>query len=120
MRLISLLLLTTLATLAGCAYENEADLFPAPACSTAPVTYQLTIAPIMQANCVSCHNHANAEGNVQLDDVQQVQVQAQRQSLLRVVTHAPGYPAMPKDAPALSACDIAAIRTWVEAGAPAN
>ncbi len=104
----------------GCAYDNAEELFPAPVCNTSAVTYQGTIAPILQANCLSCHSSAIAESGIVLEDVHEVQHLAEHGTLLGVVTHSPGFPAMPKDAPQLSACDIAAIRAWVEAGAPDN
>lgn len=114
------LLAGALGLVSGCAYDNAEELFPAPACNTTAVTYQGTIAPILQANCLSCHSSSTAEGGIVLEEAHEVQHLAEHGTLLGVVTHAPGFPAMPKDAPQLSACDIAAIRAWVDAGAPDN
>ncbi len=84
------------------------------------VDFDQDIAPILQSHCLSCHDAAAANGDVRLD---------LREHALRVI--APGQPdesvllqqvagdepAMPQDAPPLSAAEVQLLRDWIAAGA---
>ena len=111
------LLLLLFAT--GCTYDNAEKI--APACGTpAEVSYQFAISPLLDRNCRSCHNAALLTGNVNLEDFAEIQRRAGTGQLIGVVSHAPGFPEMPKYSPKLSDCDIALLKKWVDAGAPNN
>ncbi|WP_400193608.1 hypothetical protein [Hymenobacter sp. B81] len=123
-RALLLLLLLTAAGLGSCTYQTEEELF-APACEPAMVTYAGHVQPLLQQHCynqngVSCHSGPAPEAGIDLSDYATVKVYAGLPSLLGVVSHAPGYPAMPKNAPKLADCDVARLRAWVQAGAPNN
>ncbi|AHJ99050.1 hypothetical protein [Hymenobacter swuensis] len=119
-----LLLLAGLLTTSACTYDSVEDLLGsaplAPACDSTAVSFTGTIAPLLQQQCVSCHNNALRNGNVSLETYAQVQQVAADGRLLGVVTHAPGYPAMPQNQPQLATCDVARLRQWVRAGMPNN
>ena len=102
--------------LSQCYYDNEAMLYGEQQCSTEPVSFSGSIAPIIQANCISCNSTAISSGGVSLETYQHVKIQATNGNLLGAVTHANGFSPMPKNAPQLSQCNIEAIRAWVEAG----
>jgi mono/diheme cytochrome c family protein len=113
----------------GCAKTNEETLLKnsignsggsVPGCDTVDMKYAANILPILQANCYSCHGNGNAEGGVSLGSYNQVKQRATSQSLIGVITHASGYPAMPKGMPKLSDCNINKIKGWVGRGAPNN
>ncbi len=55
-----------------------------------------------------------------LDNYAIVKAAAVNGLLLGVITHAPGFAQMPKDAAKLSDCNIAVIRKWINDGAPDN
>lgn len=123
---INLLRKTLLAVLfvlpfAGCYYDNEEELYPNPiACDTSSVTYSGHIAAIMQSNCNTCHNAANASGNVITEDYNNLRTIALNGKLYGSVSHASGFSPMPKGGNKLSECDQARIRIWAAAGAPNN
>ncbi|MBC8082064.1 MAG: hypothetical protein H7Z21_02530 [Hymenobacter sp.] len=117
------LLLGTILLLAACASENGEDLTadapPTPACGTAGVTYALTVAPLLQKNCISCHNNSFASGGVNLSVYAQVRAIANDGRLMGTINHDAGYKAMPLGAK-LPDCDISQLRRWVADGAPDN
>lgn len=106
--------------LPACAYENAEELLPQPTCDVSAVTYRQTIQPLLQQRCYSCHGGGQADGNVVLDNLAAVQHHAEHGALLGVLTPGSGYPTMPKNGPALSSCEVAAIRAWVNVGTPDN
>jgi hypothetical protein len=92
------------------------------ACDTSKFTYSLAIKPIIDSNCVKCHNGTGVNAPASLnytiyDGLKQV---ASSGRLLGAITHSPGYFPMPKNNPQLSDCKITQIRKWIEAGAPNN
>jgi hypothetical protein len=126
----SLLLFATLfAILAACSGGSEEDPNPNPQpqpqpqpqqCDTNNVTFSATVAPILAANCYSCHSTAIATSGVVLDTYNGVKKQASNGTLIGVITHAPGFPPMPDGGGKLSDCNIAKIKKWIDAGAPNN
>lgn len=108
--------------LTGCYYDNEETLYPAGTvtCDTSSVTYSLTIAPIMATNCNACHSSAIASAGVKTDNYAGLSIIALNGKLWGVVSHAPGFPPMPKNGTMLSSCDLAKINIWINAGAPNN
>ncbi len=131
----SLVLLTLLGLLPGCASDNIEDLTGKPiavGCDTtalASATYTAVIKPIIATNCLRCHSPggvgAVASGNIldSYDGLKSIalrDVGSQRSLLVEVVTHGSNASAMPKDIrpTKIPACDIVQIRRWVKRGAP--
>jgi cytochrome c5 len=112
----------SLLLLSSCAYDNAADIVkPRQACTTpSTVSYALHISPLLDRNCRSCHSATLLSGNVNLDNLAEIQTRARTGQLMGVVTHAPGFLQMPQGGAKLSDCDIALLQQWVTAGAPSN
>ena len=113
-----------LSMYSSCYYDSEQALYPnnTQPCDTAHVTYELTIAPIMSANCNVCHNKAILSGGIVTDnwlDLNNVALQQDSTRLLRAVFQT-GPIKMPKGGNKLPDCDLAKIRIWVQQGAPNN
>jgi hypothetical protein len=107
----------------GCTNESEEELYGKPEltnCDLSQVTYTLTVRPILQQHCYSCHTTEFAEANVILDDYEGVKQQMNNGRLLGSIRHSPGHPPMPKNGPKLSDCHIALIAKWFDAGALNN
>ncbi len=118
--LLSVVLLISLA-MTGCYYDKEDALYPpAPACDTVFVTYSGSVSPIMTASCNVCHNSVTASGGVVTDNYTSLAVIAKDGRLWGVVSYQSGFLQMPKDLPQLSACDLAKIKKWTDAGSPNN
>ena len=122
-----LLIILSLAILAGCYYDNEEELYPDQGsdCDTTNVTFSGTVFPIINSNCSSCHTGSAPEANVLLADYESIKAHAiipagQPGSLYGAITHDPLNSAMPKNGTQLSDCEIKKIKTWIDAGSPDN
>lgn len=119
LKLFAYLLLIT--ALQSCYYDNEEDLYPENAeCDTNNVTYTTTIAPLMEANCNSCHNTNTPNAGVITNNYTDLKVVADNGQLWGAVNHEQGYSPMPKNQAKLLKCDLAKIEAWLNAGAPDN
>ena len=100
---------------------------PVAAALQAPDAFEARIRPLLAANCFACHGES-AMGGLRLDTrdgffkgsdagaiVEPGQPEAS--SLLKVVQHAAGYPAMPKGRAKLPQADIDLLTEWVRLGA---
>ncbi len=115
-------LLSMLLLLSSCYYDNKEDLYiiiDGGNCDATDVSYSQTIRPLMDAQCISCHQQGNASGNVVLDSYNAVKQYADDGSLLGSVKHEAGYSAMPPGGN-LSACSIQQLEAWIAAGSPEN
>jgi mono/diheme cytochrome c family protein len=82
-------------------------------CDSVNVTFNKTVNPILQANCIVCHNGISAGGNIDLTKYKDIARIATSGQLMGTIGNKPGYAAMPKNGKALSACNIAQIRKWI-------
>ena len=107
----------------GCYYDNAEYLYPSGPCNAAGSTYAATVNPILAAHCNSCHSTAvsvSSGGGIVLDNFNSVKAYATNGKLLGSINHASGFSAMPKNASALSSCEIAKITNWVNSGSLNN
>ncbi len=118
-------------TVIACSKDNEQDVTDngsnnggsnngGSTCDTANVKYSTGVVPILQANCYGCHGNGQANGGVALDNYNTVKTRGLNGSLIGVITHAQGYPAMPQGGAKLSDCNINKIRSWINNGALNN
>ncbi|MDX5513732.1 MAG: c-type cytochrome [Hymenobacteraceae bacterium] len=89
-------------------------------CDTTTVTFSGSVQPILQKNCLGCHSGTTPSGNLNFGQVAVVQSVAQNGKLNGVITHTPGFKAMPQGGKKLSDCDIAKIQIWIKGGAQNN
>jgi len=83
-------------------------------CDSVNVTFLGTVWPILQANCVGCHNSSSSEnGNIDMNKYADIARIASSGQLMGSIDHKSGYSAMPKNGNKLSICDIARIRRWI-------
>jgi mono/diheme cytochrome c family protein len=89
--------------------------------------FQESIAPIFERRCVSCHSGDEPKGGLSLASAEALRkggesgpaIVTGKSDESLIVSYISGdEPEMPKGQPRLSASDVAAIRQWVEAGAP--
>ena len=82
-------------------------------CDTTNVTYNGTVFPIFQENCVFCHNSNDLQGNIDLTNYTQVAFLAGNGFLAGAIKHLQGYSPMPKDGNQLDDCKIRQIEIWI-------
>lgn len=104
----------------SCYYDKEEILYPQSACDTATVTYSGSVVPVLLSNCTSCHGGNAPSGSISLTTYADVKAQADNGKLWGAVSHASGFSPMPKNASKLTACSLAKIKKWIDAGAPNN
>jgi cytochrome c peroxidase len=90
-----LMAFVALVMTASCSSSSPDDLTEGLAAGTV-VKYNVQVAPIIQSQCLSCHNGPNANGNLRLENFTQVRESAQNGSLIDSITRDTGDPmAMP-------------------------
>jgi hypothetical protein len=105
----------------ACYYDNTEELYPMePDCDTTNVTFSGDVWPVINSNCIICHSGSAPQGNVSLENYQDIVTAANNGSLLGVIRHDDGWPEMPKGGGMLPECDITKIEIWVEEGTPNN
>lgn len=117
---IKLWLIGMVVFFTACYYDNEEELYPPTNCITENMSYQTNIVAILERNCYVCHSTAANNGNVTLDNYDDLIVYVNNGKLLGAINREPGYSPMPQNAGKLPDCDIAKIESWVAAGAPNN
>lgn len=103
----------------SCRYDNEEEMLGMAACDTSNVRHSVEIISILQSRCFECHGGtATNGGGLQLEQYAVLKLTAQNGLLVDAITRQVNQ--MPKGRMALTACQIAQIRTWVRNGAPNN
>jgi hypothetical protein len=100
----------------SCYYDNEEALYPAlsTSCDTTNVTYSGTIAPILNSNCVGCHNASSPGGSVLLTGYSDVVAHSSR--ITGSIKQLSSYSPMPKNGGKLKDCSITQWDIWVRKG----
>src|SRR3989344_56307 len=97
----------------SCKKENKQDLdFEASLCALDTISYQLHISVVLNNNCMPCHNASQQQGDVILDNYNDVAPLANSGDLLGVTRRDPGYTPMPSNTGKISDCSIAATEKW--------
>jgi len=121
MRLLNAFYTILLISICSCAYENREDeVQKNQLCEPLNMSFSENIKPILNSNCVSCHNINIANGGVNLQEFAQVKKLADNGKLVGVINHSPGFAFMPQGAAKLPECEILKIETWINEGAQNN
>ena len=106
----------------SCYYDNKEDLyaFETLPCDTSNVTYTQSIAPIMAANCNTCHSGANPQKNIRTDNYPDLKIIALNEQLWKSVSHDPSVVPMPYQGNKMSDCNLNKINIWLKAGSLNN
>ena len=94
----------------GCAVSCDANVF----------TFSGAVKPIVTTYCIGCHSGATANGGVDLSTYSGVKTVADNGVLIKVINHAPNFPAMPQNGNKLNDCKIEQIQKWIDNGAQNN
>lgn len=121
MRTFSVILLfMALLSVSSCYYDNAEQLYGAGGTCDSTATWSADIQPLIQAQCVSCHQGASASGGLDLSTHANVQNSTLNGSLIDRIQRGSGDPlAMPPSGP-LTNCNQAKFRVWERGGALPN
>jgi hypothetical protein len=108
----------------SCYYDSEEYLYPqiSQTCDTTNITYNLTIAPILNS-CITCHYKGTSlqtGGGISLADYNDVKIKVDDGHLWGAVAQLSGYKPMPMGGGKLDDCSLLKIQTWINHGAPQN
>ncbi len=99
---------------------RHAQLFLAASPLLGAPDFERDVAPILEARCLSCHDAANAKGDVRLDTREAVLehlVPGNPDTSLLIVQVSGPEPDMPKKEKPLTAAQVETLRQWVQSGA---
>lgn len=106
-----------------CTYHNEDDYFNdnPDICHTENMSFTENVFPVLESNCISCHNNNNnASGGIILASYEQVKTAAESGRLLGAIRHDTGFSRMPQNENKLPDCTISQIETWIDQGLKNN
>lgn len=91
-------------------------------CDTASMSYANNIAPIMSSSCATsgCHTTSSKAGGYDLSNWAGVKASVTAGRLYGSIAQSSGFKSMPQGGSKLSDCNIAKIKSWIDAGAPNN
>ncbi len=104
----------------ACVNNNEQELYPDTFCDTTDITWQNTVAEILQRNCVECHGPDRSYNNVRHDSYESEMIVVNDGRLRCVINHDSGCPQMPFQRGQLPECELKQINLWLDNGAPEN
>ncbi len=85
-------------------------------CTGTTSTYITNVKPILDANCVSCHNGSNKSGGYDLSTYSHAK--NAKDAIVGSVQHANGFAPMPQGASKLDDASIKLINCWAQNGTP--
>ena len=89
-------------------------------CDTTNIAFAAKVKPILDNNCVGCHNSASASGSVNLDGYTNVKTYVTNGKLIGTINQQSGFSPMPKNGNKLSDCQINVVQLWINKGALNN
>ena len=89
-------------------------------CDSTQTSFSTDVYPLLQDYCIGCHRADRADGNVRLDDYQQVLPYIENNALMGTIRHDQFFPIMPPTGSKISNCRINQVRQWIEEGALNN
>lgn len=107
----------------SCYYDNEEYLYPdlpGGECDTTGITYAGFVAPLLAANCNTCHSEAAPQGNVVTSTYDGLKIVVNSGQFRKAINHEQGALPMPQNGSKLSSCNLKKIDAWINQGAPQN
>ena len=89
-------------------------------CDTTTVTFANTVYPIVQNQCMTCHNDNRQDGGVNLANYNLIKQSVENGGFMGSILHDPNYAAMPPSGIQLDQCFIDQIQIWINDGMPNN
>lgn len=89
-------------------------------CEADSIKFTTDVVPIINSNCMPCHNNEQQKGGITLVTYDDISAMADNGSLMGTIRHESGYVAMPENAAKINDCYIHALETWISNGKPNN
>jgi type 1 fimbria pilin len=123
-RVIKMILIVAIASIAGCYYDSEERLYPklSSPCNDVTVTFSGTVSTILQP-CQSCHSNSNASSSgsgIKLQDYKDVMIVVSNGKLMGSIRHDNSFIPMPQTGGSLPQCEIDQLQKWIDNQTPNN
>ena len=89
-------------------------------CNSENISFSEDIFPLIQNQCIGCHQPTNDLGNISLADYDEVKISVDKGEFLGSIKHLDNYEPMPETALKMTDCQIAQIENWIKEGAQNN
>jgi hypothetical protein len=111
--------------ISSCYYDSKEYLFPqlTSGCDTTNITFTLSVIPILNNHCLSCHSNSTAAANganIRLENYTDVKARVDDGKLWGSISYATGFSPMPKGSSKLNECKLSIVQKWIDNGAPNN
>lgn len=120
----AIIVLLSIATiiLTGCTYHNEDEYFKdnPDICYTEERSFNEHILPILENNCIACHNSIDLTAGISLENHDLVLSTYESGRFLGAIRHEEGFTPMPLNQPKIPECEILQIEAWIEQGLKDN
>ncbi|MDG1252082.1 MAG: hypothetical protein P8N56_00180 [Schleiferiaceae bacterium] len=104
--------------LSACYYDHADEVYGNTPCDVSSVTWTNDIEPLIQSQCLSCHQGVSASGGLDLSTYANVKLNLS--TMVGRMNKPAGDPMlMPQSGP-LANCNLIQMDTWVAQGAPEN
>ena len=117
---VFLLVLLAMLSTSSCYYDNAEQLYGSGASCDSVATWTIDVQPLIQSQCLSCHQGASASGGLDLSTHSLVQNSVLNGSMLDRINRSAGDPLAMPPGGSLSECSKAKVRVWKRAGALPN
>jgi len=107
----------------GCYYDNMENLYyNNDKCDTTNITFSGNIMPLMENYCIECHKGNTPDGDISIENYDDIVKIAKDGSLSGTIKFEQGYYPMPPppDYNKMSDCEILQIEIWIKNGMPNN
>jgi len=89
-------------------------------CDTGIISFDKSIWPILQNNCIACHSAASPSGNVDLSSYDKIIPYVKNGKLYGSMMHLQGYVPMPSATSSLTTCELTIVKKWIIGSYPAG
>ena len=117
---VFLLVLLAMLSTSSCYYDNAEQLYGSGASCDSVATWTIDVQPLIQSQCLSCHQGASASGGLDLSTHSLVQNSVLNGTMLDRINRIAGDPLAMPPGGSLSECSKAKVRVWERAGALPN
>lgn len=85
-------------------------------CDIIDVSYAQVVKPVLETNCISCHNSGSPSGGIQLNSVEAVRSAQNGNRFFGSINHELGFSSMPQGGAKLDRCTLDQIKSWIDDG----
>ena len=115
-----LLLIFLSINFCSCYYDIEDEIYETTDCDTMNISYTVMLKPLINQNCLVCHNAQSNFGGITLEGYNDLVQFIPSGRFQGAIKRLDGFIPMPQNAPKLLDCEIEKFDKWISDGFPDN